>query len=329
MPAPLSNVNVVSSGDQLVVTWRGGGESLSIFVSLDPDDAGVNVFAPDSPGVAIVPIGGVKRPYVHLFDPHTGFVVAAERRLEMDGPRNFRDLGGYRSASGGNTRWGRVFRSDRLDAMSDEDHVRVLDLGITKIFDLRVDAEVDDAPDRLPEGVELVRLPMSSDGVQARTIMERIEVGELTKFGQPEMSTGYLVMLDEFTDHISTVAAAVAAGERVLFHCTAGKDRTGVMAMVLLSMCGVDAGDVLDDYELTNSYAPPHGPQFSTALQAMGLEPREFETLWMAPRGVMRAVLEGMQDRWDSFDGYLRFAGITKSASEAVRRQMLYDRQND
>ncbi len=315
----------MSLGDRLLVTWRGGDESVSVFVSADPDDAGTRVFAPDSPGTAVVPTAGVARPFVHVFDPHRGFVVAAERRIEMDGPRNLRDLGGYPSMLGGPTRWGRVFRSDRLDAMTDADRARVAGMGITKVFDLRVEAEVVDAPDRLPPGIELVGLAMSSDGVRGRTIAERIEAGELIGFAETELSDGYLVMLDEFTGHMSRVVEAVAGSETVLFHCTAGKDRTGVMAMVLLSICGVDDGSLLDDYELTNSYGPPPVEQFVALLRARGLDPDAFATLWTAPRSVMRDVLHRMRERWGSLDGYLEHAGIDASTAAALRHRMLYD----
>jgi len=325
VPDPISHLNVITFDDRLLVTWRGGDNTVSVFVSDDPDDAGVVVHAPDAAGRAMVPKFDGARSFVHLFDPARGFTVAAERRVEMDGPRNFRDLGGYSTRSGRPTRWGRVFRSDRLDGATDADHARLLDMGITKVFDLRADAEVADSPDRLPAEIELVRLPMSSDGAQARTIMERIDAGVLAKFDASDMSNGYLVMLDEFTAHIARVVEAVARGERVLFHCTAGKDRTGVMAMVLLSICGVGEGSLLDDYELTNSYAPSHAEMFVKALEAKGLEPEDFATLWTAPRSVMRSVIEGMRGRWGEIGEYLSYAGIDDATANAVRGQMLCD----
>jgi len=325
VPEPISHLNVMAFDDRLMVTWRGGDNTVSIFVSDNPDDAGVTVYAPDAVGRALVPKSTAGRSFVHVFDPARGFTVAAERRVEMDGPRNLRDLGGYTTSSGGSTRWGRVFRSDRLDGTTAADHGRLVEMGITKVFDLRADAEVSDAPDRLPAGIDLVRLPMSSDGAQARTIMERIDAGVLTKFDESDMSNGYLVMLDEFSGHVARVVDAVASGERVLFHCTAGKDRTGVMAMVLLSICGVGEGSLLDDYELTNSYAPPHAEMFSKALEAKGLDPDGFETLWTAPRSVMKSVIDGMRDRWGDIGEYLRWAGINDATASALRGQLLYD----
>jgi len=325
VPDPISHLNVTAFDDRLLVTWRGGDNTVSVFVSDSPDDAGVMVHAPDAVGRAMVPKSVDGRSFVHLFDPAGGFTVAAERRVEMDGPRNLRDLGGYSTSLGRTTRWGRVFRSDRLDGATDADHARLIEMGITKVFDLRADAEVAESPDRLPAGIELVRLPMSSDGAQARTIMERIDAGVLTKFDESDMSNGYLVMLDEFTGHIARVVEAVAAGERVLFHCTAGKDRTGIMAMVILSICGVGDGSLLDDYELTNSYAPSHAEMFAKVLEARGLEPDGFATLWTAPRSVMKSVIEGMRGRWGQIGDYLNHAGIADTTADAVRGQMLYD----
>lgn len=325
MADPISHHNVITLDTHLLVTWRGGDKTVSVFVSDNPDDAGIAVYAPDAVGRALVPRSTGARSFVHLFDPAGGFTVAAQRRIEMDGPRNLRDLGGYPTGSGRATRWGRVFRSDRLDGATDADQARLVDLGITKVFDLRADAEVSDSPDQLPAGIELVRLPMSSDGAQARSIMERIDAGVLLKFDESDMAHGYLVMLDEFAGHIGRVVEAVANGERVLFHCTAGKDRTGVVAMVLLSICGVGIANLLDDYELTNTFAPPQTEWFSEALEEKGLDPGGFATLWTAPRSVMRSAIEGMLETWGDIDGYLRHAGIDIDVANTLRTQMLCD----
>jgi len=325
VPEPVSHLNAIPIGDRILVTWRGGDHTVSVFVSDDPDDAGIDVHAPDAVGRAIVPRTEGSRSFVHLFDPASGFLVAAERRVEMDGPTNLRDLGGYPTRSGRQTRWGRVFRSDRLDALTDADFARLIDMGITKVFDLRADAEVAAAPDRLPDGITHVRLPMSSDGARARTIMERIDAGLLTRFDEADMANGYLVMLEEFTSHFSRVIDAVASGERVLFHCTAGKDRTGVMAMVLLAACGVGESHLLDDYELTNSYAPMKVEYFAEVVRSKGLDPDSFTTLWSAPRPVMRAVLNGMAERWGDINGYLAHAGIDPARADALRSRMVYD----
>lgn len=310
---PISHVNVLTVGDEIVVRWRGGSDQMSVFVSANPDDAGVDVRAPDAPGQATIP-ARPGRTYIHLFEPSQGFVVAAERRLPMDGPTNFRDLGGYPTVDGSWTRWGRVFRSDGLHALSDDDHGRLRELGVSVVFDLRSDTEVEQAPDRLPSGIDHVRLPMSSDVAQGRSMLQRILDGDLPKFDDDDMAAGYLRMLEGFPDFLARMVATVADGERVLFHCTAGKDRTGITAMTLLGLADVADGYILDDYEISAHYRARSAEGtswFESQIRDAGYDPAHFTTLWGSPRPVMRKTLDGLRERWGNHRAYLRSIGVS------------------
>ena len=102
---PITFPNVERSRDSLVVTWRGAPDA-SVFLSDNPEDAGTDVRAPDSPGAAVLELPNPQeRYYVHLFADGGPFVVVAERRLPLEGPYNVRDLGGY-STPNGPTLWG-------------------------------------------------------------------------------------------------------------------------------------------------------------------------------------------------------------------------------
>lgn len=321
MADPISHVNVVADGEVLLVSWRGGSDDVSVFLSEDPDDAGTDVRAPDGRGQVRLP-GLARRAYVHLFEPSQGFVVAAERRLAMDGPSNFRDLGGYPTLDGSWTRWGRVFRSDGLHTLSDADHDVMVALGITTVFDLRSHAEVELAPDRLPSGVRHVHLPMSSDVAQGRSMLDRILDGDLPKFDEDDMADGYLRMLEGFPEFLAEMLHAVADGERVLFHCTAGKDRTGITAMTMLGLAGVADGDILDDYEVSARYRA-HSAEgtnwFAERIREAGYDPDDYHAMWGSPRPVMRKALDGLRQRWGDHDGYVRSIGVADDVAMRVR----------
>ncbi len=307
--------------DQLLVTWRGGSINVSVFVSVDPIDAGTNVRAPDGPGRVAVP-RGAGRHYIHLFDPEHGFTVTAERRIRLDGPDNFRDIGGYRTTDGSETRWGRVFRSDRLNEFTDQDHEVLRDLGISTVFDLRSQVEADRQPDRLPIGVRHVHRPMSSDVDLKRGLLERITAGEMTSFTQSAMAAGYLRMLETYANHLAEIVTAVADGERILVHCTAGKDRTGIAAMVLAGLAGVADGDLLDDYEMSVRYRTPGlVEQFAEQVRAGGRDPDDYdiESMLGSPRPVMRRTLDGLYKRWGDHAGYAVYAGLDQATIEAAR----------
>jgi len=318
----VNHINVVVDNDELIVTWRGGSASLSVFVSDDPDDPGTDVRAPHGAGRTVI-ARSKDRQYIHLFEPGQGFTVAAQRCLDTDGPDNFRDLGGYPTLHGSSTRWGRVFRSDRLDGLSADDQAMIESLGISTVFDLRSNAEAAAAPDQLPGTVTRVHLPMSSDVAQHRSLLARIIDGTLPKFDNDDMAAGYLNMLEGFGDYFTEVIDTVAAGQRILFHCTAGKDRTGVMAMVLLGLAGVPEPYLLDDYEISQRYRRPGSDsRFQEQIRAAGFDPEDFATMWLSPRVVMRQTLDGLRQRWRDHAGYLDSIGVSDETVNAARSSL-------
>ena len=179
------------------------------------------------------------------------------RRVELDGPGNFRDLGGLPVAGGGSTRTGLVYRADRLCTLSDADLRRLEAAGIRHVFDLRSEAEVSEFPDRLPAGASYVRLPMTSgETFRTRTTYERIVDREIKSYGEPEMVAGYARILNNFAPSFVRIARQVGRGEPLVVHCTAGKDRTGVASMLLLDLAGVAAEHVAADYALSSERRP-------------------------------------------------------------------------
>ena len=249
-----------------------------------------------------------------------------QRRVDLDGPSNFRDLGGLPVAGGGSTRFGLAYRADRLCTLTDADLRRLEDAGIRHVFDLRSAAEADEFPDRLPEGASYTRLPMTSDDTfQARTIFERIVDGDIKSYGEAEMVDGYVRILQNFGPSFARIVRRVAQGEPTVIHCTAGKDRTGVASMLLLDLAGVAAEQVVADYALSSQRRPSPQQDHTEArsllpmLEDYGLDPAEFAPLWEARPAVMAATLEQLHDRWGGAAGYLAAAGMDDSDLDAAR----------
>ncbi|MDE0162261.1 MAG: tyrosine-protein phosphatase [Acidimicrobiaceae bacterium] len=246
--------------------------------------------------------------------------------MDLDGPSNFRDLGGLPVAGGGSTRSGLVYRADRLCTLSDADLRRLEKIGIRHVFDLRSETEAADFPDRLPAGACYVRLSMTSDRTpQARTVYERIVDGEIESYGEAEMVAGYLRMLQNFGPSWARIVRQVGRGEPTVVHCTAGKDRTGVASMLLLDLAGVAADHIVADYALSSERRPSlqhdqtEARSLVPVLEDYGLDPAGFAPLWEARPAVMAATLEGLHDRWGGAAGYLAAAGMEDSELEAVR----------
>jgi len=173
---------------------------------------------------------------------------AVERLVPLEGPANFRDLGGYPTDDGRTVRRGRVFRSDSLSFMSDTDVGHVLDvLGIGTVVDLRAGHEVDQFSHGPLEahGVRFCHMPIIDE---TRGPIEPAGVDA----GPPRMlplDEFYVLMLERFGDRFAGVLRVIAepGNHPLVFHCAAGKDRTGVVAALVLGLLGVPDDEIAAD----------------------------------------------------------------------------------
>jgi len=243
--------------------------------------------------------------------------------VPLEGTLNFRDLGGY-PAAGGVTRWGAVYRSDRLNELTDADLVHLGEIGLRTVCDFRYDREVEADPSRLPPGARIVRLTVgSAPGDNPRNLEDLIRAGEITQVSTASMAAGYLTMLENQAALFGDLIRLVGQEEHhaVVIHCTAGKDRTGLGAALLLGAVGVAEDVIIEDYALTDEYRSEHrlaeiGPQ----LEAQGLALDDLRVLFTAPAETMALTLGHVTDRWGGIEGYLTGpAGVTGEELDVLR----------
>ncbi len=172
---------------------------------------------------------------------------AFTRTLEFDGCVNFRDLGGYRTRDGRQVGWRRLFRADGLHRLSPDDHRRLIDLGVTTVIDLRT---VDEAEQRGRFPVEQV--PVRYVDLPLTDVLPSTE--EMPSWRE----ASYVAA--RYLDMVSRGAPALRAAFEVLgtagslptvFHCSAGKDRTGVLSALILAFMGVPDETIVEDYILS------------------------------------------------------------------------------
>jgi protein-tyrosine phosphatase len=169
------------------------------------------------------------------------------RRVELAGPVNFRDLGGYPTVDGRTTRWGRVFRSDSLHRLDQADGPRLAELGIATAIDFRANDELE----RIGIGplgdldVRHVHLATIDRALHGRQMPDVSQIRTAAEIYFTMLETGapsYAEALRELAE-----PGALPA----VFSCMAGKDRTGVFAALLLGVLGVGDADIVADYALT------------------------------------------------------------------------------
>ncbi len=180
--------------------------------------------------------------------------------VPLSGGSNFRDLGGYRTRDGRTVRRGAVFRSAHLGGLTDEDRAALAGLGVRTIVDRRGVAEAAETPHLI-------------DGLPCRVVGAHIEpgVGDRIRGAVADGTATPHRMMEFLTDHYRDYPRRCAPGFRTLFatlsdgthrplvfHCTAGKDRTGFASALLLSLLGVPWETVMEDYLRTNDLWTGH-----------------------------------------------------------------------
>ncbi|KQO63786.1 tyrosine-protein phosphatase [Curtobacterium sp. Leaf261] len=171
------------------------------------------------------------------------------RELLVDGLVNARDLGGLPLVRGGTTPRGVVFRSENLDRVTDAGWASLRAAGIRTVIDLRQPSEIE-AAGRGPRPTWLTTVEIDHDGLE-----DTVFWADYWETGLVGTALYYLPHLDAMPERTGAVLAAIAnAGPGgVLFHCAGGRDRTGIVALALLSVVGVRPETIVDDYLATVS----------------------------------------------------------------------------
>jgi protein-tyrosine phosphatase len=217
----------------------------------------------------------------------------------LTGATNFRDLGGYTGQDGRTVRWRRLFRSDHLGHLTADDQAMLEPLGVAWVFDFRGEAERAPTPSRMPGAVTLglpieptVVQSMQSIGARGELLTAETTVA-LMKGLNRALVKRHAHRFAELFDHLLRAQAPL------VFHCTAGKDRTGLAAALILLALGVSREVVMQDYLLTNSvYKRPAGllsswPEAATAM------------LWTVQASYLETALEVIDRDHGGVDAFL------------------------
>jgi protein-tyrosine phosphatase len=240
----------------------------------------------------------------------------SRRVIELEGCLNFRDLGGYPTRDGRAVRWGQLFRSDALHLLTPEDVARLRsELGIGTIIDLRSSAELssEGRGRLLDEPIAFHHIPLF-DGDQRRT----------APGPQDSLADIYFLLAEFARDPIARVIRVLAdAPAPAVYHCAAGKDRTGLISAVLLGLLDVEEELIIADYALSSANID--------AIMERLLGAEGYRTmLWQLPPDTMHALPETMQgflsridDKYGSMAGYARDIGVDEQTVAELRQKLL------
>ena len=203
--------------------------------------------------------------------------------------RNFRDLGGIKNARGQTIPSGMLFRSANLGSAEPAELA-----GISTVIDLRTDIGRERTPDLIPEGIACHIIPIFDE--QAAGITRSAELDIV-----PDMVSLYRKMITEHQDAVQAVLHIIFTHDfstgGILWHCTAGKDRCGVITAYVLSALGMDRETIMTDYLLSNEACIPEADQIREKLLAAGKTPDEAEKIrevFVAKEEYMNSALDLM-----------------------------------
>lgn len=264
--------------------------------------------------------------YLRPLDP--AWSVGQQRDLGIASGVNLRDIGGYPAADRQRVRWGKVYRSGTLNELTPADAAQLAARGITLICDLRSNEEVADSPEDVARfGAAYKHLPINADRDSIRRLRAMIVRPESLSDLMRESYRD--VMLERNASVIGSILREMTdpAALPILFHCTAGKDRTGVVAAVLLAVLGVPDEIIAADYALSNRFYHRFRDYVGTAVQKvrwMGLTVDSLQPLLIADGDMMREMLDSVRAKYGSIDNYLiQKAGLTEDDLRRLRQNLL------
>ncbi|HIG40664.1 MAG: tyrosine-protein phosphatase [bacterium] len=235
----------------------------------------------------------------------------ADRAISIDSAENIRDLGGYSTREGVKTKWGRFVRSGDMDHLTVADQRKLIAYGITTVIDLRMVKEVEAMPNVFFESRDVNFLVHDFWG-------DRFDTYRSTSKGAPPAvkladlyCSGLIKSGFVMARIMSTIADTPENG--FAYHCRSGKDRTGLVSMMLLAIAGVPDEMICADFALTSAYlSSPEADPNQPGFYLKGCDPE-----------TMGLTLGFLTENFESVEGYLQHIGVTEQQVIRIRQKLL------
>ncbi len=251
-----------------------------------------------------------------------------ERRILLSGAVNFRDIGGHLTADDHRVKRGMVFRSDHLSRLTVRDQQILQRLQFKVVCDLRTVREQQRAPDLLPpdSAIRLLPLPVQAGGFDPATAMDRLRAGDTDWLSIDFFIALYQRYLDDCGPIWGKVFRLIASPDNLplVFHCTGGKDRTGICAALLFKTLGVQEESILRDHDQSNACNAERLQSIYDEFAALGIGPEKAAPFLQASIERLVAMLDHLHKKYGTIEDYLHSkAGIDEATISALRSRLL------
>lgn len=244
--------------------------------------------------------------------------MTQSRRLLWDGCLNVRNLGGYVTANGGVTRASSLIRSDNLARLTAAGQQSVRETDVSLIIDLRSPYEL--GLEANPFAQMLVADPLYLN----LPLLDETDAEGMALINPASMTEMYRIMLDRFQNNVGKIMMAIADAPpgTVVFHCHSGKDRTGLIAALVLKLAGVPDADIAADYALSDNYLST----LYNAMLAKKADPearaRLAEQLTSKSETILN-TLSYLEEQYGGTESYLKACGLNQEAQQKLHERLL------
>ncbi len=256
--------------------------------------------------------GPADRYFLGMLASNGDTLIVSDKRLPLSGSNNFRDIGGIPTRDGRFVRWGQIYRSDRLSALTKEDQAYLASLGLKTVIDFRSEAEIAKDPDRLPEGAEYLQAPIIFDVEDTTQLRERIIGGEISVDEASDILVeGNRLFATDMASRFQPFIDCVLENKGPLvYHCTSGKDRTGFATMLMLSALNVGRDTIVEDYLLSNYYRYEMNSKRLNKLRYAGIVKPRLDLGTLAPlmivdRRYINAAYDAIEEKYGDVNAFL------------------------
>lgn len=232
------------------------------------------------------------------------------KRIPLETIKNMRDLGGIPTLDGKMTSWGKIYRSANMDDINEHD-IRVLkELNISTIIDLRRDREIE----VFHKNIELVKKNFDYHKVSLANREMRDE--EIRRVIEKKDTIGetYINLIDNFPAVKEILELIASSSGSVLFHCQEGKDRTGIITMLLYWILNVERSDIIADYEISSAYLG-YVERYD--------EDEDFSVFRITSPYTMKEAISYVSRKYKTVEEYFDYGKIDKSIIKKIRKKML------
>ena len=259
----------------------------------------------------------------------TTTVTAESRLLKLEGTYNTRDIGGYRTLDSRLTRWKVVLRSDSLAKLSPFAQQTLLDYGVQVVIDIRSKWEIQRWPHVLANSTMMryLNIPLFS----ADLLQIIASVSKQPRHTPAQTPTTllewYCLYLETCQKQIRSILEAIAqsinSSVPVVIHCSAGKDRTGLIIALLLGLANVPVATIAEDYALSAKYLEPITAEWRKQAQAKGDDMEQFECEVESKAETMVWLFEYLAKRYHGVRNYLTMIGFTPEQINSLEQGLV------